>query len=59
MAANLLCNRRTFELPCELLQTVLIFQMQLTGKDVKYCLDFQDLEFFGWARRGEKILTYK
>lgn len=59
MVANLLCNRGTFELPCELLQTVLTFQMHVAGKDVKYCLDFQGLEFFGWTRTGEKIFTYK
>jgi len=37
MVANLLCNRGTVELPCELLQTA-----WLGGKDMKYCLDFQN-----------------
>lgn len=59
MVANLLCNQGTCELPCELPPLVLIFEMQLIGKDTKYRLDLQDLEFFGWARRGEKNFLYK
>lgn len=59
MAANLLCSGDTCELPCELPQPVMIFKMQLIGKDMKYCHDLQDLEFFGWARRGENNFLYK
>lgn len=59
MVANLLGNRGTCELPCELLQPVLILKLHLIGEDIKYCVNLQDLEFFGWARRGKKNFLYK
>lgn len=54
MVANLLCNWGICELPCVHPQPVLISKMQLFGKDMKYCIDLQDLRIFWLGKNGRK-----